>query len=137
MAFSEYLNFTALKLKNWLVKTQVKQESCYFRRVLISFCQVEIGLSEVNCLEWLRRLEREIWNSACHIFTTASFFRPWKTYHCILPHSAIYSSQLDTVQDFLIKLGIKLCMHLWEMSIFSLINVIFRPTKIMNRADKN
>ena len=47
------------------------------------------------------------------------------------PHS------LHTIQDFLIKLGIKPHMHLWEISIFSLNNVIVRPTKIMNRADKN
>ena len=47
------------------------------------------------------------------------------------------SRHLDTVQDFLIKLGIKPHMHLWEISIFSLNNVIVRPTKIMNRADKN
>ena len=45
--------------------------------------------------------------------------------------------KLDTVQDFLFKLGIKPRMHLWEISIFSLNNVIVRPTKIMNRADNN
>jgi hypothetical protein len=44
---------------------------------------------------------------------------------------------LDTVQDFLIKLGIKPRMHLWEISILSLNSVIVRPTKIMIRADKN
>ena len=44
---------------------------------------------------------------------------------------------VDTVQDFLIKLGIKPRMHQWEISIFSLNNVIVRPTKIMNRANKN
>ena len=44
---------------------------------------------------------------------------------------------LDTVQDFLIKLGIKPHMHLWKINILSLNNVIVRPTKIMNRADKN
>ena len=52
-------------------------------------------------------------------------------------HFAIHTLQLDTVQDFLIKLGIKPCMHLWEIGIFSLNNVIVRPTKIMNRAIKN
>ena len=46
-------------------------------------------------------------------------------------------SQVDTVQDFLIKLGIKPPMHLLEIGIFSLYHVIIRPTKIMNRADKN
>ena len=44
---------------------------------------------------------------------------------------------LDTVQDFFIKLGIKPGMHLWKIGILSLNNVIFRPTKIMNRTDKN
>ena len=38
---------------------------------------------------------------------------------------------------FLIKLGMKPCMHLVEISIFSLNNVTVRPTKIMNSADKN
>ena len=44
---------------------------------------------------------------------------------------------IDTVQDFLIKLGIKSRLHLWEISIFSLNNVIVRPTKIKSRDDKN
>ena len=44
---------------------------------------------------------------------------------------------IETVQDFLIKLGIKPLMYLLEISAFSLNNVIFRLTKIMNRADKN
>ena len=43
----------------------------------------------------------------------------------------------NTVQDFLIKLGIKPGMHLWEISIYILNSVIIRTTKIMNRADKN
>ena len=44
---------------------------------------------------------------------------------------------VDTVQDFLIKLSIKPHIHLWEISILSLNNVIVRHTKIMNRADNN
>ena len=44
--------------------------------------------------------------------------------------------KLDTFQDFLIKLDIKPLIHLLEISIFSLNNVILRLTKIMNRADK-
>ena len=47
------------------------------------------------------------------------------------------TSGLESVQDFLIKLDMKPCMHLVETSIFSLNPVIVRPTKIMNRADKN
>ena len=45
--------------------------------------------------------------------------------------------RLDTIQDFLIKLGIKPLMDLLELGIFSLYHVIVRPIKIMNRADKN
>ena len=37
-------------------------------------------------------------------------------------------SRLDTVTDFLIKLGIKPCMHLLEIGIFSLNDVIARGT---------
>ena len=39
---------------------------------------------------------------------------------------------VDEFQDFLIKLGIKPRMHILEISIFSLNNVIVKPTKIMN-----
>ena len=42
---------------------------------------------------------------------------------------------LDTVQDFLSKLGIKPPMHLMEI-FFSLNRVTVRPTKILNRAVK-
>ena len=38
---------------------------------------------------------------------------------------------LDTIQDFLRKLGMKPQMHLVEISIFSLNHVIVRPTKII------
>ena len=46
---------------------------------------------------------------------------------------ALVMYSLDTVQDFLIKLGIKPHMHLWEINIFSLNNVIVRPTKIKTK----
>ena len=41
---------------------------------------------------------------------------------------------VESVQDFLINLGI---MYLAEISTFSLSNVIVKLTKIMNRANKN
>ena len=47
-----------------------------------------------------------------------------------LQHKA---ATLETVQDFLIKLSIKPCMHILKISIFSLNQVIVRPTKIMNK----
>ena len=55
-----------------------------------------------------------------------------------LVKSLVLSSvQVESVQDFLIKLDMKPCMNLVEISIFSLNLVIVRLTKIMNRADKN
>ena len=44
---------------------------------------------------------------------------------------------VDTVQDFLIKLGFKPHMRLLKISIFSINNFIVRLNKIMNRADNN
>ena len=41
--------------------------------------------------------------------------------------------EVESVQDFLIKLDMKPCMHLVEISIFSLNLVIVRLTKIMNQ----
>ena len=49
----------------------------------------------------------------------------------------IFKSTLETVQDFLIKLGIKPLMHLLEISIFSLNNDLVRLTKIMNNLVKD
>ena len=43
---------------------------------------------------------------------------------------------LESVQDFLIKLDMKPCIHLVEISICSLYLIIVRLTKIMNGADK-
>ena len=43
----------------------------------------------------------------------------------------ILDSRVESVQDFLIKLDMKPCMHLVEISIFSLNHVIIRLTKIM------
>ena len=69
-------------------------------------------------IHWVHRYNGQIPNSECsHLF--------------------LYKSELDTFQDFLIKLDIKPLIHLLEISIFSLNNVILRLTKIMNRADKN
>ena len=74
-----------------------------------------------------------VYHASCKIHACQEFHQVIfdKTY---LP---MHTQALDTVQDFLIKLGIKPHMHLWEISILSLNNVIVRPTKIMNRADKN
>ena len=44
---------------------------------------------------------------------------------------------VESAQDFLMKSGIKPLMHLFEISTFSLKNVIVRLTEIMNRANRN
>ena len=44
---------------------------------------------------------------------------------------------VETVQDFLIKLGIKSLMHLLEIGIFSINNDLVRLTKIMNNLVKD
>ena len=44
---------------------------------------------------------------------------------------------VEFVQDFLIKLDMKPCIHLVEISIFSLYHVIIRLTKIMNNLLKH
>ena len=50
---------------------------------------------------------------------------------------ALMMEEFESAQDFLIKLGLKPPMHLFEMSTFSLNYVIVILTKTMNRADKN
>ena len=57
----------------------------------------------------------------------------------LLPQHSIYirTVRLDTVQIFLIKLGIKPPMHLLEVDIFAIYHVIVRPTKMMKKANKN
>ena len=52
---------------------------------------------------------------------------PGKPYECNICGKAYKG--LDTIQDFLCELGMKSCMHLVEISIFSQIPVIVRPTK--------
>ena len=68
-----------------------------------------------------------------------SWERMWSA--AIDHHAAMYAEKnptlmlahcvLDTIQDFLFKLGMKARMHLVEISIFSLNHVIVRPTKII------
>ena len=48
-----------------------------------------------------------------------------------------WSQFTNHVTDFFDQVGHEPCMHLVEISIFSLKNVTVSPTKIMNRADKN
>ena len=65
-----------------------------------------------------------------------SFLLQPKTWHGHRLHCVSSRAWLETIQDFLIKLGIKPLMHLLEISIFSLNNDIVRLTKIMNNLVK-
>ena len=55
----------------------------------------------------------------------------------LVPHLNLMDSAVESVQEFLIKLDKKSCMHLVEISIFSLNHVIVRLTKIMNNLLKH
>ena len=58
----------------------------------------------------------------------------WKS---LCSYGNVPSALLDTIQDFLNELGIEPQIHLAEIIIFSVYHVIIRPTKSMQRADKN
>ena len=58
-------------------------------------------------------------------------------YELLIIKRCLYRYISETVQDFLIKLGIKPLMHLLEISILSLNNDIVRLTKIMNNLVKD
>ena len=82
-------------------------------------------ISEKSDTEW-KFSRTKLWIS---FFETGSTVPP--------PFNIMPTPKVDTVQDFLIKLGIKPCMDLLEVSIFSLNIVVIRPTKIMYRPHKN
>ena len=56
----------------------------------------------------------------------------WTHLRQVLNLSNLITSRLRVLQDFLIELDMKPCMHLVEISIFSLNHVIIRFPKIMN-----
>ena len=77
------------------------------------------------------------YDAFCSKYCISSYKTPCIFFKAFHSKVTVRKAKLDTVQNFLIKLGIKPRKHLWEISIFSLNNIIVRPAKIMNRADKN
>ena len=75
-------------------------------------------ISEKSDTEW-KFSRTKLWIS---FFETGSTVPP--------PFNIMPTPKVDTIPDFLIKLGIKPRMHLWEISIFSVNNVIVRPKYI-------
>ena len=107
----------------------------------IDFCTTLLLLTKYPNLEWavLDQVDALwFWRlniKTCLVKVTLEFKRIQNTKN----NQAIYNSTytVDTFQDFLIKLDIKPLIHLLEISIFSLNNIILRLTTIMKRADKN
>ena len=61
------------------------------------------------------------------------FYTVKNNFGCIEHESIAMSfNTIESVQDFLIKLDMKPCMYLVEISIFSLNHIVVRLTKIMN-----
>ena len=71
--------------------------------------------------------------------SSSRFYAPWTRIYVFtlnVPNLHV-RGLLETIQDFLIKLGIKPSMHLLEINIFSLNNDLVRLTKITNKFDKD
>ena len=91
---------------------------------------------QLNFYKFYNFAKAKIWQPFLFWFSCLGLYKLW-TWNCSAS-SVNQACGLESVQDFLIKLGIKPLMHLLEISTFSLNNVIVRlTTKIMNRADKN
>ena len=83
-----------------------------------------------------KRTEAKFWQTKSQKYVLETFHHScfsllWKVCGVSL-HPCDITHALESVQDFLIKLDMKPCMHQEEISIFSLNHVILRPTKIMN-----
>ena len=102
--------------------------------ILITFYLVlmlqKLEFCKFFALEKFRMLQQTFIAVLTALMAQKAESRPFKTN--VLQHCTV-----ETIQDFLIKLGIKPSLHTLEISIFSLNNVIIRPTKIMNNLLKD
>ena len=101
---------------------------------ICNVCNNQVFLLNVQALEE-PRLQGATIIQGRKLFKGGNYSRKYGMQEVMIPLCKDYI--LDTFQDFLIKLDIKPLIHLLEMSIFALNNVILRLTNIMNRADKN
>ena len=109
-------------IKDW--STVLLQKFAHAGQILSDvFCYIHFHLSHSKLNQ--NKKIFEIISAICRLLICPTTIKPF-----IL-------CRIETVQDFLIKLGIKPLMHLVERSTFSRNNVIGRLTQIMNRADKN
>ena len=83
-----------------------------------------------------KQTEAKFWQTKSQKYVLETFHHScfsllWKVCRVSL-HPCDITHALESVQDFLIKLDMKPCMHQEEISIFSLNHVILRLAKIMN-----
>ena len=88
---------------------------------IFTYIQIPMDINQLKRFEWT---VPRVWEG----FAIYQYLPlPWRG-HLNLP--------LDTVQDFLIKLGINPRLHILETNISSLNHIIVRPTKTPKLADK-
>ena len=114
-------NAFPVHVRNW--------QLCVTKQKIISLC-LHIQMFEV-CFQFLpfTGLIQLLSSFKFLIFMPSLIFYP--SWICM------YMSQVESVQDFFIKLDIKPLMHVLETSIFSLNNDLVRLTKIMNSLVKD
>ena len=92
----------------------------------------KIQLPPVRPTPPLRRGDLRSVKRACKVWPRNSV--SWSSFTALKKGKYLFSCIciLNRYRWFLIKLGIKPHLHLWEVGILSLNSVIVRPTKIMN-----
>ena len=111
----------------------------YFSQDIVIIQQQQIHQQIINTTAIIDHIQRNILRingNWCMPFSLIVPPRP-PAYPSELPRTPPVDYRVETVQDFLIKLGIKPLMHLLEKSIFSLNNDLVRLTKIMNNLVKD
>ena len=104
------------------------------QRYFLWNCNIE-RICSISC-NWIR--SNLLCTLGCiYVFSCIASRLEQRSWGCQKNRYCPNASTIETVQDFLIKLDIKPFMHLLEIGIFLLNNVIFQLTKIMNRANKN
>ena len=109
--------------------------SFYFTQLEDNYSFQFVAFFMKSLVVGVREQGKALWKKDGGFFIGNTCTQIAKFFHKI-QHSCTIAT-LESVQDFLIKFDMKPCMHLVEISIFSLNLVIIRLTKIMNTANKN
>ena len=95
------------------------------------------AIFEINWLLVVKQVERPVRSTNGKQTINAFFYTQKLKIIFTFLSVVVLQATVDTVQDFLIKLGIKPHLHLWKISFFSLYNDLVRLTKIMNNHVKD